>query len=169
MFSEKSSPLENLTVLVVNNDSDILDSVVDELGICLVHLAPDYESALQYLLGYKYDIVILDVMDITSFELLKISVSQKFPTIMLTSDEVSLELLKKSIQMGAILFFPKELLQELSEFLEKLILDKWKPDWMALFGRVDLYISKYFKDDHKAKEIFFKELGKTSLNILNKP
>jgi len=88
---------------------------------------------------------------------------------MLTSDEVSLELLKKSIQMGAILFFPKELLQELSEFLEKLILDKWKPDWMALFGRVDLYISKYFKDDHKAKEIFFKELGKTSLNILNKP
>jgi len=126
MFYEKNSPLENLTVLVVNSDPDVLDSVADELGVCLVHLAPDYETALQYLLGYKYDIVILDVIDVITYELLKISISQKIPTILLTSDEVSLESLNKFIQKGAVFFFPKELLQELSEFLERLVLDKKK-------------------------------------------
>jgi hypothetical protein len=128
MFYKKNSPLENLTVLVVNFDSDILNSVADELGMCLVHLAPDHEIALQYLLGYKYDIVILDVIDVTSCELMQISVSQKIRTIILTADEVSSESLNKCSQKGAVFFFPRELIPELSEFLEKLFLDKWKPD-----------------------------------------
>ena len=166
MFYEKNSPLENLTVLVVNKDSDILDSVADELGMCLVHLAPDYETALQYLLGYKYDVVIFDVMDINTLELFKISISQKFPAIILTADEVALESLKKSIQMGAVFFFPRELLQELREFLEKLILDKWKPDWLPVFDRVDLYLGKYLGSDQKGKKNFIKEIRKNVLEYM---
>jgi hypothetical protein len=166
MFYEKNSPLENLTVLVVNNNTDVLDSVADELGMCLVHLAPDYETAFQYLLGYKYDIVILDVMDVTNLELLKISTSQKFPTIMLTADELTLEFLKKSIQTGAAFFFPRELIQELREFLEKLITDKWKPDRLPLFDRVDLYLGKYFGSDLKDKEKFLKDIKKNALEFI---
>jgi hypothetical protein len=166
MFYEKNSPLENLTVLVVNKDSDTLESVADELGMCLVHLAPDYETALQYLLGYKYDIVIFDVIDVTNLELLRISVSQNFPTIMLTSDDVSLESLKKSIQTGAAFFFPRELLQELREFLEKLIVDKWKPDSFPLFDRMDLYLGKYLGSDLKGKENFFKEIRKNIMEYM---
>jgi DNA-binding NtrC family response regulator len=164
MYYAENSPLKNLTVLVVNNESEILESIADELGMCLVNTAPDYETALQYLLGYKYDIVILDVIDVTSLELLKISVSQKFPTIMLTSDEVALESLKKSIQFGAIFFFPKEQFGELREFLERLIMDKWKPDWLGLFERVDIYLSKYFGSDYKGKEKFFQEIRKSVTN-----
>jgi len=166
MFYEKNSALENLTVLVINNDSDILDSVADELGMCLVHLAPDYETALQYLLGYKYDVVIFDVMDVSTIELFKVSISQKFPAIMLTADEVALESLEKSIQMGAVFFFPRELLQELREFLEKLILDKWKPDWLPVFDRVDLYLGRYLGSDHKGKENFIKEIRKNVLEYM---
>jgi DNA-binding NtrC family response regulator len=166
MFYEKSSPLENLTVLVVSNDPEILDTVADELGMCLVHLAPDYETALQYLLGYKYDVVIFDVMDVTTIDLFKISISQKFPAIMLTADEVAPESLKKSIQMGAVFFFPRELLQELREFLEKLILDKWKPDWLSVFDRVDLYLDKYLGSDHQGKENFIKEIRKNVLEYM---
>jgi DNA-binding response OmpR family regulator len=67
-----------LTVLIVDDEPDILDAIADELNIYLTHTAPDYETALQYLSGYKYDIVILDVMNATNPELLKISVSQGF-------------------------------------------------------------------------------------------
>ncbi len=36
--------------------------VAEELDMCLVHKAQDYDTALQYLLSYTYDIVILDII-----------------------------------------------------------------------------------------------------------
>jgi PleD family two-component response regulator len=65
------SPLEDKVVLVVDDEPDVLDSVEELLDMCLVHKARDYDTALQYILSYNYDIVILDIMGggwIRSFE-----------------------------------------------------------------------------------------------------
>jgi DNA-binding NtrC family response regulator len=154
------SPLNEKTILVVDDEPDILEAVEDELDMCLIHKAGDYETALQYLLGYTYDVVILDVMGVNGFELLKVSVSRGFPTVMLTAYALTPEALKKSIQLGAVFFLPKEKLIDLRDFLEDLIKNKDVPSWMRFFDRLGAYFNKHFGPDWKEKDRFFKEFGK---------
>ncbi|MFH1930376.1 MAG: response regulator [Pseudomonadota bacterium] len=112
------SPLKDKVVLVVDDEPDVLETVAEELDMCLVHKAGDYDTALQYLLSYTYDIVILDIMGVRGFELLKNAVSRGFPTVMLTAHALSPESLKKSIKLGAVSFLPKEKTSELTHFLK---------------------------------------------------
>ena len=65
------SALKNKVILVVDDEPDVLETVEEELDMCLIHKAGDYDTALQLLLSYTYDIVILDIMGVNGFELLK--------------------------------------------------------------------------------------------------
>lgn len=151
------SPLKDKVVLVVDDEPDVLETVAEELDMCLVHKAGDYDTALQYLLSYTYDIVILDIMGVNGFELLKNAVSRGFPTVMLTAHALSPESLKKSIKLGAVSFLPKEKTSELTSFLEDVVLERGKPVWQKLFDRLGNYFNRRFGPDWKEKDRFFKE------------
>ena len=151
------SPLKDKVVLVVDDEPDVLETVEEELDMCLIHKAADYDTALQYLLSYTYDIVILDIMGVNGFELLKNAVSRGFPTVMLTAHALSPESLKKSIKLGAVSFLPKEKVAELTTFLEDVVLERGKPVWQKLFDRLGNYFNKRFGPDCKEKDKFFKE------------
>ena len=153
----KESPLKDKVVLVVDDEPDVLETVAEELDMCLVHKAGDYDTALQYLLSYTYDIVILDIMGVNGFELLKNSVSRGFPTVMLTAHALTPESLKKSIKLGAVSFLPKEKTAELTTFLEDVVLEEGKPVWQKLFDRLGNYFNKRFGPDWREKDKFFKE------------
>lgn len=43
------SPLKDKVILVVDDEPDVLETVEEELDMCLVHKATDYDTALQYL------------------------------------------------------------------------------------------------------------------------
>ena len=162
MFPE-DSPLNNMTILVVDDEPDVLETVEEELDMCLVHKAGDYETALQYLLGYTYDIVILDIMGVNGFKLLKVSVSRGFPTVMLTAYALTPEALKKSIRLGAVFFLPKEKLPELRDYLEDIVQDEGKPTWIKFFDRLGTYFNRRFGPDWKEKDKFFKEFEESLL------
>lgn len=151
------SLLKDKVVLVVDDEPDVLETVEEELDMCLVHKATDYDTALQYLLSYTYDIVILDIMGVNGFELLKNAVSRGFPTVMLTAHALTPEALKKSIRLGAVSFLPKEKISELRSFLEDVVLEKGKPVWLKLFDRLGSYFNKRFGPDWREKDRFFKE------------
>ncbi|HDZ90941.1 MAG: response regulator [Deltaproteobacteria bacterium] len=151
------SVLEDKVILVVDDEPDVLETVEEELDMCLIHKATDYETALQYLLSYTYDIVILDIMGVNGFELLKTAVSREFPTVMLTAHALSPESLKQSIKLGAVSFLPKEKISELSSFLEDVVLGEGKPVWEKLFDKLGDYFSKRFGPDWKEKDRFFNE------------
>jgi DNA-binding response OmpR family regulator len=153
----KVSPLKDKVVLVVDDEPDVLETVEEELDMCLVHKANDYDTALQYLLSYTYDFVILDIMGVNGFELLKNSVSRGFPTIMLTAHALSPESLKKSIKLGAVTFLPKEKMSELSSYLEDVLTGGGKPIWQKLFDRMGGFFNKRFGPDWKEKDKFFEE------------
>lgn len=153
--------LNDLAVLVVDDEPDILETVEDELYMCILHKASDFDTAQQCLLSYTYDIVILDIMGVNGFDLLKTSTSRGFPTVMLTAHALTTEALKKSIQLGAISFLPKESLPELRFFLEELVINKFMPSWMNLFDRLSVYFNKYFTHNWKEKDRFFKEFEKS--------
>ena len=144
-------------VLVVDDERDVLDSVAETLEMCTVHKVGDYESALQYILSYTYDIVILDIMGVNGFELLKVAVKRGFPTVMLTAHALTPDSLKKSIRLGAVSFLPKERMGDLVEYLEDVVLEGGKPVLQKLFDKVGDLFNKRFGPDWREKDRFFKE------------
>jgi DNA-binding response OmpR family regulator len=153
----KESPLKNKMVLVVDDEQDILDLVEEELEMCILSKARDFEAGLQYLFGYTYDIVILDIMGVNGFELLRNSVSRGFPTVMLTAHALTPEALKKSIKLGAVSFLPKDKLAELRVYLEDVVLGSRKQVWRKLFDSLGDFFSKRFGPDWKERDRFFIE------------
>ncbi len=152
-----NSALKDKVILVVDDEPDILDTVAEELNMCIVHKAKDYDTALQYLLSYTYDAVILDIMGVNGFELLKASVERGFPTLMLTAHALTPDALKKSIKLGAVSFLPKERMSDLMEFLEEVVIDSGRPLWIKFFDKLGNYFNKRFGPDWKEKDKFFKE------------
>ena len=151
------SPLKDKFILIVDDEPDVLETVEEELDMCMIRKATDYETAMQYLAGYTFDIVILDIMGVNGFELLKDAVSRGFPTVMLTAHALSPESLKKSIKLGAVSFLPKEKIPELRSFLEDVVIGGGKPVWHKLFDNLGSYFKKRFGPDWQEQDKFFKE------------
>lgn len=157
MAKDSDSVLKHRIILVVDAEPDVLKTVAEELDMCLVHKAGDYDTALQFLLGHTYNIVILDIMGVNGFELLKTSVSRRFPTVMLTAHALSPESLRKSIKLGAVFFLPKDEIAKLRLFLGNVVLGGGKPIWQKLFDKLGGYFNKRFGPDWEEKDKFFKE------------
>jgi CheY-like chemotaxis protein len=153
----EKDPLKDKVVLVVDDERDILETVADELDSSIVHKAENFSTGREYLLSYTYDVVILDIMGVDGFELLRISVSRGFPTVMLTAHALTPEALKKSIKLGAVSFLPKERIADLRGFLEEVVINGDKPLWIRFFDQLSGYFNKRFGPDWKEKDRFFQE------------
>ena len=149
--------LKDKLLLVVDDEPDVLETVKEQLSVCVLHTAADYETAIQFLMGYTYDAVILDVMGVRGFDLLKVSVRRGFPTIILTAHAVTPDALKTAIKLGAVSFLPKEQMAELHSFLEEVVLEEGKPLWRRLFLRLGKVFDKRFGPGWKERDAFFKE------------
>lgn len=160
MFMNYEKELEDRTILVVDDELDILDSVEEVLYMCDVKKVCDYSIALQLLLGYTWDAVILDIMGVDGFKLLKTSVLRGFPTIMLTAHAFTPDALKKSIQLGALSFLPKEKILLLPAFLTDAMMDKSEFVWNNLFGKLGQFFDRQFGLNWKDRDSFFREFEK---------
>lgn len=149
--------LKGKVVLVVDDEPDILEIVGEELSMCIVHKAKDYNTAIQYLNSYTYDVVILDIMGVNGFELLETAVIKGFPAVMLTAHAFSPDALKKSIKLGAVSFLPKEKIPELAEYIEHVVLEGGKSAWLKLFNKLGDYFKKQFGPDWRERDRFFYE------------
>ena len=160
------NPLKDRLILVVDDEPDILETVKEQLEMCLVHTARDYSTALQYILSYTYDIVILDIMGVNGFELLKQAVNEGFPTVMLTAHSLSPESLKKSMKLGAVSFLPKEKITELDSYLEDVLMGGGKPVWQKLFDKMESYFNKKFGMDWRERDKFFEEFEYEMISVM---
>ena len=160
------SVLNDKAVLIVDDEPDILDSIAEQLDMCRIYRAKDYEIALQLMAGFRFDIVILDVMGVRGFELLKKSVSKGFPTVMLTAHALTPEALKESIKLGAVSFLPKEMMAELDTYLAEVVTGSKKMVWKNLLGNLSDYFDRQFGADWKEKDDFFKKFEE-ELSIVN--
>ena len=156
------SALKNKIILAVDDEPDVLDSVEELLDMCTVHKAVDYNTAVQLLSSNSYDAVVLDIMGVNGFELLKIADLKGFPTVMLTGHAMTPEALKKSIELGAISFLPKEMMLELKDLLEDVVIGGGKRLWwLKSFDRLTTHFDDKFGADWKEKDKFFKEFGQS--------
>jgi CheY-like chemotaxis protein len=151
------SLLKNKLILAVDDEPDVLEVVAEVLDMAIIHKAGDYDTAMEYLLMYAYDIVILDIMGVQGFDLLRASVTRGFPTVMLTAHALSPEALKKAIKLGAVSFLPKEAIPNLRSHLEDVVLGAGKPVWKKLFSRIGGVFDQRFGPDWKEKDQFLRE------------
>jgi DNA-binding NtrC family response regulator len=158
MATTEKNPLAGKTVLVVDDEPDVLETVTELLEMCDVTAATDFDTGLKHLLNETFDIVVLDIMGVNGFELLEKSVLRGFETVMLTSHAVTPDALKKSIKLGAAAFIPKEYMKDLEEILGNILLGRgtqlW---WRNNLGKESDYLEKEFGQGWKEKDAFFKE------------
>ena len=150
-------PLKDKLILIVDDEPDVLEVIGEILGMCKIHRATDYDTALKYLDNYTYDAVILDIMGVNGFELLKKAVFMGFPALMLTAHVLTPEALKKSIKIGAVSFLPKEKISEIGAFLEDVVVYDGMPIWQKTFDRAGAVFNRRFGPGWREKDKFFKE------------
>jgi len=148
MAAEVTSHLTGLSVLAVDDEKDILDTIEDVLDEAKVDRAEDYDSASQKLKDTKYDLAILDIMGVNGLELLVEAVNKGIPTVMLTAHAMNPETLKASINKGALAYLPKEELTRLDELVNELLEahKKGNSTWRLLFERLGGFFEKTFNE-----------------------
>ena len=105
-----------------------------------------------------YDLVILDIMGVRGYELLERAVTRDFPTVMLTGHALSPEALKRSIEMGARAYIPKEKVGEIVPFLEEILRYENLPGWGHIYENLKEYFDKRWGEYwQKSEEKFWKE------------
>jgi DNA-binding response OmpR family regulator len=152
------SILNHKRILIVDDESDVLTLVEQEILDCCpdskIDKANNYENAVNLMRSNDYDLVILDIMGVRGFDLLEFAVIRKFKVAMLTAHAISPEALKKSHDLGAMAYLPKEKLGELVPYLEDVLRYDYQTEWGQLMQNLDNYFKKQFgKDWRKQEEI----------------
>jgi DNA-binding response OmpR family regulator len=159
----KESILNGKRVLAVDDEPDILEILEEEiLGYSpntLFEKATTYDEAAKKLESQSYDVVVLDIMGVRGFDLLDQAVKRNFPAAMLTAHSLTPESLKRSIEMGAIAYLPKEKLGEIVPFLEDIL---EASDGLSAWGRLMNKLEGYFSSRwgaywKKPEEKFWKD------------
>jgi CheY-like chemotaxis protein len=147
------SILNGRKILVVDDEPDVPTLVAEEIkNACqdvTIDTAFTFEAAVKLLEFNTYDLVVLDIMGVRGFDLLEVAVKRGFKVAMLTAHALSPEALKKSHDLGAGAYLPKEELGRLVPFLEDLMKYDHKTGWKRLIGKLEKYFDDQFGPDWK--------------------
>jgi DNA-binding response OmpR family regulator len=162
---DRSTIWKDKLVLAVDDEPDVLETIQELLSECpgvTLHTATSFEGARQLLVSYTYDLVVLDIMGVRGFDLLQIASLGRLPAIMLTAHAINPEALKKSIELGARAYLPKDLLQSLVPFLEDVLKLSYQSVWKRTLDRLSsLFDERFGSDWRKSEEEFWNEFQKT--------
>ena len=165
------SILNGKRVLAVDDEADVLtvleEEIKDAAPRCQFDKATTYEEAVEKMASWTYDVVVLDIMGVRGFDLLELAVNRNFPVAMLTAHALSPEALKRSIEMKARAYLPKEKLGEIVPFLEDILEE---PDslsgWARQMNKLDGYFSSRWGELwKKSEEKFWKDFNEKIASI----
>jgi DNA-binding response OmpR family regulator len=151
------SYLKGKHILAVDDEEDILETIVEILDESEVDTARDHASASAKIKERRYDLAILDIMGVDGLKLLEEAVEREIPAVMLTAHAISPETLMESIQKGAISYLPKESLVDLDELLNVLLAayHRGEPPWKLLFEKLGDYFDQRFGPEWMEKDTEF--------------
>ncbi len=166
----KESVLNGKTILAVDDESDVLtileEEIRQECPACTLDKATTFEEASQKLASYSYDLVILDIMGVRGFDLLKRAAIKKLPVAMLTAHALTPDALKRSIELGARAYLPKEMLGEVIPFLEDILTYEYLSGWNRLLRKLEKFFKfRWGEYWRKPEEVFWKELDRKANHI----
>jgi CheY-like chemotaxis protein len=149
-----SERIQGLRILAVDDEPDVLETLVDVLDGAEVDCAKSYQEAMGLLSPEdsttlprdRYDLAILDIMGVNGMGLLTHTVNHRIPTVMLTAHAMNPETLKASMVNGALSYLPKEELANLAVHINDVLdaVEKGQPTWVRLFSRLGKFFDKSF-------------------------
>ena len=151
----KKNIIDGKKILIIDDEADVLETLVDLLDMCKVDTANSFEKGKILLEKNDYDAAVLDIMGVDGFELLKICLDREIPTLMLTANALTSENLKKSYQNGASYFVPKEKMTQIDVYLEDVLeaKEQQKDPWTKWFDRfISFFDTKFSGSDWRDKE-----------------
>ncbi len=159
------SVLDGKKILAVDDEVDVLtvleEEIKDACPKCKFEKATTYDAAIKKINNGAYDIVVLDIMGVRGFELLEAAVKKNFKVAMLTAHALSSETLKRSHEMGARAYLPKEKLGEIVPFLEDVLNYEFEAGWRSLFEKLHTFFTEKFESDWEKKTgLLWREWGK---------
>lgn len=147
--------LNNKRILAVDDEPDVLAVLQDEiLGVapkCKFEGATTHEDAVKKLKSQTYDVVILDIMGVRGFDLLELAVNRNLRVVMLTAHALSPEALKRSFELKARAYLPKDKLGEVVPFIEDVLKYEYLPGWKRLLEKLMVFFDSRFESDWKKK------------------
>jgi CheY-like chemotaxis protein len=156
------SILNNRRILAVDDEPDILETLqeqLEEIPGLVLDKATDYETGYQLLRSWSYDLAILDIMGVRGFDLLNAAVQLKIPAVMLTAHALSVRSLRKSIEMGARAYIPKEKMSDIITFLEDVLTVEYKTGWRRVFERLGGFFNLAFGPEwQKSEKVFWDQV-----------
>jgi DNA-binding response OmpR family regulator len=160
-----ASILDGKKILAVDDEPDVLSVLEEEIKEaapgCIYERASTFEEASEKLKSNAYDIVILDIMGVRGFDLLELAVSRNFRVVMLTAHALSPEALKRSFEMKARAYLPKEKLGEIVPFLEDALRLDYLSGWKRLTEKLKSFFDSKFESDWEKKTgLMWQEWGK---------
>jgi CheY-like chemotaxis protein len=163
--------LSGKRILAVDDEPDVLTVLEEEIqsacSDCQLDKARTYEEAVARMISLTYDIVILDIMGVRGFDLLELAMSRKFPVAMLTAHALTPEALKRSFEMGARAYLPKEKLGEIVPFLDDMLKYEYLPGWKRLLEKLEGFFNERWGQHwKKAEEKFWKEFDDKTTQII---
>lgn len=151
----EKSLLENKHILAVDDEADVLgvlqEEITDACKSCTFDKATTYEEAMKKIDSTHYDIIILDIMGVRGFELLDAATKKGLRVVMLTAHALNSEALKRSFEMKARSYLPKDKLGEIVPFLEDVLKYDFTPGWKRLFEKLDNFFDQQFEPGWKNK------------------
>ena len=156
---EKNNLLDGKKVLVVDDEPDVLESLEELLTMCEVVKAGNFDDAKDLIDKQQFDLVILDIMGVSGYDLLELATGRDMTAVMLTAHALTPENIVRSYREGAAYFLPKEEMVDIASFLEE-ILDakqKGKSTWDNWMNRLAGYCERTFgaKWQDTEKDFFF--------------
>jgi len=116
-----STLLDGKRILIVDDESDILDILEELLEMCDVARASTFDEAKELLESKDFDVAILDIMGVNGYGLLEIANRKKITVVMLTAHAFTPDNLVRSIKEGAASYLPKEEIANITTFLSDIL------------------------------------------------
>ncbi len=166
---EPDKMLEGKKILIVDDESDVLDQLTELLDMCRIDTAVSFEEGKRLLESEPYDLTVLDIMGVKGFDLLSIANKNNIPALMLTAHGLSEENLKRSAEEGAAYYAPKDEMINIAVFAADVIeaTEKNKSAWGKWFERLGGFYDKRFHGTNWREEekAFWDEKIKTLPSI----
>jgi DNA-binding NtrC family response regulator len=145
---EKNNLLDGKKILIVDDEPDVLESLEELLSMCDVAKASSFETAKECIEQGQFDLVILDIMGVSGYDLLEIATHKNMTTVMLTAHALTPENIAKSYREGAAYFLPKEEMVNITSFLNEILeaKKKGKSTWDNWMNRLAGYCERTFGD-----------------------
>ena len=122
---ENTHTVEEKKALVVDDEIDVLESLEELLeDDFMVDTASSFEEAVSCLKKATYDVAILDIMGVRGYVLLEATKKKQIPTLMLTAHAFSPDNLKKSIELGADAYVPKDKMVDIAMYVDDVLASK---------------------------------------------